>query len=285
MPFTAFCFVLSAFHLGFVMERFYFGSNFKMHKTLAEVRAFVQFLNELAGAHPDVQLFILPPFTALGGLDRAQRPERVWVGAQNMHWAAEGAYTGEISALMLRDLGADLVMLGHAERRHKFGETDVEIRRKVESAAGIGLRVLLCVGETAGQRESGVTGEILALQLKIALHGYAPPPDHLLVAYEPVWAIGKGGREAQPDEIAQSVAQIRAVLAAQLGDAAQDVPVLYGGSVTERNCGAYVREAAVDGLFVGRAAWTHDGFAAVLRAALAARPTEMKSNQAKVIRP
>lgn len=267
------------------MERFYFGSNFKMHKTLAEVRAFVQFLNELAGAHPDVQLFILPPFTALGALDGSRRPGNVWVGAQNMHWAAEGAYTGEISALMLRDLGADLVMLGHAERRHKFGETDSEIQRKVESAAEIGLRVLLCVGETASQRQSGVTGEILALQLKIALQGFSPQPDRLLVAYEPVWAIGKGGREAAPEEIALSVAQIRAVLAAQWGEAAGAVPVLYGGSVTKDNCGAYVRETGVDGLFVGRAAWTQQGFTAVLEAALDARPSQGNRIQSKVSRP
>ncbi len=260
-----------------VMQRFYFGSNFKMHKTLAEVRAFVQFLNEVVVEHPDVQLFILPPYTALGGLTHITRPPGVWIGAQNMHWANEGAYTGEISAPMLRDLDVDLVMLGHAERRHKFGETDGEIQRKVATAAGSGLRVLLCVGETASQRAADITGEVLTMQLKIALQGCAPPASRLIVAYEPVWAIGKGGREAQPYEIAQSIAQIRAVLATQLGEAASSVPVLYGGSVTERNCGAYIRETAVDGLFVGRAAWTHEGFAAVLRTALAARPPEDKS--------
>ncbi len=251
---------------------FYFGSNFKMHKTLGEVKTFVLLLKKLCEDRPDLQLFVIPPFTALGGLGELPRPRNLWIGAQNMHWASSGPYTGEIAAPMLRDLGVDLVMLGHAERRHKFGETDSELHRKVQSAVLHHLRVLLCVGETAEQRRFGVTVEVLALQLKIALSDFpAARLDQLVVAYEPVWAIGAGSQEATPAEITPSISQIRATLSARFGGEARHIPVLYGGSVTQHNGGAYVVETGVDGLFVGRAAWQPDGFISVLEAALAAR--------------
>ncbi|MCC6804881.1 MAG: triose-phosphate isomerase [Anaerolineae bacterium] len=249
-------------------QRFYFGSNFKMHKTLAEVRTFVQRLKESYGEQPDLQLFIFPPFTSLGGLQDIARPQNLWIGAQNMHWASSGAYTGEISAPMLCDLGVDLVLLGHAERRHKFCETDSAISRKVQSAVAHNLRVLLCIGETAKQRRAGITDEVLAMQLKIALqHFPAAATDRLIVAYEPVWAIGAGGQEAQPGDIAPSIRHVRRTLKSHFGDDARRIPILYGGSVTEDNCGSYVQETEVDGLFVGRAAWEPSGFMNVLTAA------------------
>jgi triosephosphate isomerase len=187
-----------------------------------------------------------------------------------MHWASSGAFTGEISALMLRDLGVDLVMLGHAERRHKFGETDSQVNKKVRSAIHHHLRVLLCVGETAKQRQAGITDEVLAIQLKVALAGFPDErTDRLMVAYEPVWAIGAGSQEAQPQEIAPSIRHIKSILNDCLGEPAQRIPVLYGGSVTESNCSDYVQETDVDGLFVGRAAWQPEGFINVLRAATA----------------
>lgn len=253
-----------------VNKPFYFGSNFKMHKTLAEVKTFVQLLKDTYGDQPDLQLFIIPPFTSLGGLQGVTRPQNLWIGAQNMHWASSGAYTGEISAPMLSDLGVDLVMLGHAERRHKFGETDSEIQKKVQSAVEHHLRVLLCVGETARQRQAGATDEVLAMQLKIALLDFPDEiADQLMVAYEPVWAIGSGGQEAQPSDIAPSVDHIRHTLEARFGENARQIPILYGGSVNESNCGKYVRETDVNGLFVGRAAWEPEGFTAVLKAATA----------------
>ena len=249
-------------------ECFYFGSNFKMHKTLAEVKTFVQFLTQTYEGQPNLQLFVIPPFTALGGLQDIARPTNLWIGAQNMHWASSGAFTGEISAPMLRDLGVDLVMLGHAERRHKFGETDHQINKKVQSAIDHHLRVLLCIGETAKQRQSGITDEVLAMQLKIALFGFPDDQiDQLMVAYEPVWAIGAGGQEAQPAEIASSINHIKQILTSRFGEEARKIPLLYGGSVSEHNCSDYVQATAVSGLFVGRAAWQPDGFMRVLRAA------------------
>ena len=247
---------------------FYFGSNFKMHKTAAEVKTFVQSLIQAYKDQPDLQLFIIPPFTALGGLQDIVRPQNLWIGAQNIHWESSGAFTGEISAPMVRDLGVDLVMLGHAERRHKFGERDRQINRKVLSALNHDLRVLLCVGETANQKQADITNEVLAIQLKVALLGFPDPfIDRLMVAYEPVWAIGAGSKEAQPDEVAASINHIRHTLNVRFGEAAQRIPVLYGGSVNEGNCRAYAQETDVDGLFVGRSAWQPEGFMNVLRAA------------------
>lgn len=253
-------------------ERFYFGSNFKMHKTFAEVKTFLQFLSQEHQTQPGLQLFVIPPFTSLGGLQDVERPDCLWVGAQNMHWAAAGPYTGEISAGMLSDLKVDLVMLGHAERRHKFGETDTDLHKKVQSAINHQLRILLCVGETAEQREYGITPEILAMQLKVALHDYPIDKlDGLMVAYEPVWAIGAGSQEATPGDISASIRQIKQTLHHIFGDAASHVPVLYGGSVNKDNCGAYVQHTPIDGLFVGRSAWQPEGFMEVLQAALVAR--------------
>lgn len=250
-------------------RRFYFGSNFKMHKTQAEVKTFVQLLRQLCENQPELQLFIIPPFTALGGLQDITRPDNLWIGAQNMHWASSGPYTGEVSAPMLRDLGVDLVMLGHAERRHKFGETDSDLNKKVQNAMMHGLRVLLCVGETAEQRQFGVTQEVLAMQLKIALHNFPLGQyDHLMVAYEPVWAIGAGSQEARPADITPSITQIKYTLSDIFRNNADHIPVLYGGSVNKNNCAAYVQHTAVDGLFVGRAAWQPEGFTEVLQAAL-----------------
>ncbi len=248
-------------------RHFYFGSNFKMHKTLAEDRAFIQTLLDLNASQFDLQLFIIPAFTSLGGLQDTPRPRNLWIGAQNMHWANSGAFTGEISALMLRSIGVDLIMLGHAERRHNFGETDIELNKKAISAAASQLRVLLCVGETAEQRRYGVTDEVLAMQLKIALSGYpADCLERLMVAYEPVWAIGAGSQEALPEDIAPSIDQIRHTLETLFGqDRALHIPVLYGGSVNRDNCGGYVQHATVDGLFVGRAAWQPEGFMEVMQ--------------------
>lgn len=255
--------------------RFYFGSNFKMHKTLAEVKSFVQLLKQNYEGQPDLQLFIVPPFTALGGLADIARPQNLWIGAQNMHWASSGAFTGEISALMLRDLGVDLVMVGHAERRHKFGETDNQVNKKVQSAISHQLRVLLCVGETAKQRRSGITDEVLAMQLKVALLGFPVElTDQLMVAYEPVWAIGAGSQEAQPQDIAPGINHIRHILNVCFGDAARRIAVLYGGSVSESNCRDYVQKTDVNGLFVGRAAWQPEGFMNVLRAATTRRQND-----------
>lgn len=251
---------------------FYFGSNFKMHQTPAQTAAFVAELRQrLADQLLPVQLFLIPPFTSLTTAAQGLQGSAIWLGAQTMHWAAAGAYTGEISGPMVQALGADLVMLGHAERRTLFGETNEALRKKVNAAITAGLRVLLCVGEQAEERALGISQEVIAIQLKTAL--FDVPMDalpHLLVAYEPVWSIGEGGTPADPAIVDEMHGWIRRVLTTKFGTAGQQVPVLYGGSVNLGNCAAYAALPQVDGLFVGRAAWTPPGFVDVLKIGLAA---------------
>ena len=252
---------------------FYFGTNLKMHGTAAETLAFVQTLEQGLSRYArdslDVQGFVLPPFTSLPGLVGHTR--KLWVGAQTMHWAEEGPYTGEISPVMLAALGVRLVMLGHAERRHGFGETDEVIQKKVRAAFRREFRVLLCVGETDAQRQRGEGLVVVTKQLESALQGIDREDwDRLLIAYEPVWAIGAGGREAEPGEIRKSLQAIRRTLETlQRGNGVlEHVPILYGGSVTRENCAAYA-SLGIDGLFVGRAAWQAGEFLDVLERSLA----------------
>lgn len=253
-------------------SRFFFGTNLKMHQTAAETR---QFLAELKTAVPEglpVQLFVIPPFTSLPGLRDLAGPAGMWVGAQNMHWAPAGAFTGEISAPMLTSLGVDLVMLGHAERRRWAHETDQELQKKVNAALGAGLRVLLCVGEAAFEKECGAGCATVERQLHVNLHDVPPSNcDRLLIAYEPVWSIGEAGTPAIVGEVAPVIGRIRATLCRLFGAVGQRIPVLYGGSVNLENCRVYAAMTALDGLFVGRAAWTATGFAGVLAEALHSR--------------
>ncbi|MFM9106009.1 MAG: triose-phosphate isomerase family protein, partial [Chloroflexota bacterium] len=218
----------------------YFGTNFKMHQTPAESAAFYDALAGDAPRESGVQLFMIPPATSLAavGAAAAARPAGIWIGAQNMHWAAQGAYTGEISAPMLVSLGVDLVLLGHAERRGLFHERDEDLNRKVLAAAEAGLKVLLCVGETADERRYGVGDETVLRQLKIGLHGLDPArAAQILVGYEPVWSIGEGGIPASPGDVAPVAATLRGALSRLFGAGAEAIPVLYGGSVNPENAG------------------------------------------------
>ncbi len=254
---------------------FYFGSNFKMHQTPVQTAAFIDELQRLAPDGPTIQRFLIPPLTSLTTAAPLLANTSTWLGAQTMHWAEAGAYTGEISPTMLKASGVDLVMLGHAERRTLFGETDAALRKKVAAALNAGLRVLLCVGEQASEREVGVSYERVAIQLKTALHDFPAArlkqqAASLLVAYEPVWSIGEGSTPADPYEVSRMLGSIRAILTEQLGQDAWDIPLLYGGSVDLENCGSYTSIVNVQGLFVGRAAWSPQGFVEVMRAAKAA---------------
>lgn len=252
---------------------FYFGTNLKMFPTADESAAFARDLHPAlarweADAPISLQTFIIPPFTSLAGLRGLLGA--TWLGAQTMHDAPSGAHTGEISARMLTAHGVDLVMLGHAERRAQFGETDAALRRKVRAALDAGLRVLLCIGEDAFERECNVSHETVTRQLKIALRdvradevGIADP--RVLIAYEPVWAIGASGTPAAADMIAPVIAAIRAALTECYSERGDTIPILYGGSVTADNAASYAQIMGVDGLFVGRAAWTVDGFMQVLQ--------------------
>ena len=250
-------------------RRLFLGTGWKMNKTAREAVDYTQRLIahlEAIRGHNQFQLFVVPPFTAIEAVKRAAAGN-FWVGAQNMHWAKQGAFTGEISAPMLSELGVDLVELGHAERRMYFNETDEALHRKVETALEFNIRPLVCVGEQKEERERGLGCDVVARQLRGAFEG---TPDEmvsrLMVAYEPVWAIGAHGTAATPDDLRVMQQHIRDTLAELFSAAAASIPVLYGGTVNEMNAVSLLVEGGVDGLFIGRAAWQADGFAGIIRA-------------------
>ena len=235
------------------------GTSWKMNKTLPEAMAFAE---GLAGAQIDSRLqpFVIPPFTAARQV-KARLGSTVKVGAQNMHWEDAGAWTGEISAPMLVDCGLDLVELGHSERRTHFGETDETVGLKVQAALRHGLTPLICIGETLAEREAGRADAVLAAQVRAALapaKGSAVP---VLLAYEPVWAIGAQGIPATADYADARQAAILDVAQELLG---RRVPCLYGGSVHPGNCAELIACPHVDGLFIGRSAWEVGGYLDIL---------------------
>ena len=256
---------------------FLFGTNTKMHQTPAETVAFLDALGPAPVASgPDgggaaVQTFVIPPFTSLADAARAPRRAGRWLGAQTCHWADSGAYTGEVSPATLAAMGLDLVLVGHAERRAQAGETDAVVRAKVEGALRNGLRVLLCVGDSREEHESGAGAEACARQLLLALSGLPVEQlERVLVAYEPVWSIGEGGTPATPDQLARPLSLLRACTRT-VTRRDDGLPILYGGSVNAANVAELATTPEVDGLFVGRAAWTAEGFRGLLAAAVAAR--------------
>lgn len=244
------------------------GTSWKMNKTLAEALIFAEVL---AGetVDPRIQPFVIPSFTAVRAVKRALGQTRVRVGAQNMHWDDAGAWTGEISPLQLVDCELDLVELGHSERRQHFGETDATVGLKTAAAVRHRLIPLVCVGETAAERDAGRAETVLATQTEAALARLSPEQRAapILFAYEPVWAIGDGGVPASPDYADRQQGLIREVAAARL---AEPPPVLYGGSVNPGNAAELVVRPNIDGLFIGRSAWAAEGYVDILRRVAAA---------------
>jgi L-erythrulose 1-phosphate isomerase len=240
------------------------GTSWKMNKTLAEARVFVEGL--LAAdppRDPRIQRFVIPPFTAIREVKAMLKDTSVKVGAQTMHWADDGAWTGEISPVMLKDCGLDLVELGHSERREHFGESDETVGLKTEAAIRHGLAPLICVGETLAEREAGRAAAVLERQVQGALFRLegAQKNAPILFAYEPVWAIGVHGVPASSDYADVRQAEIIAVAEDVLG---RRIPCLYGGSVDLDNCKELIVRPHVDGLFIGRSAWKVEGYLEIL---------------------
>lgn len=251
--------------------RVWIGTSWKMNKTLAEARAYLAALLA-APPRPAVQTFLLPPHTALATV-RACLPRGapVLLGAQNAHWAPEGAWTGEVSMRMVRDAGAELVEIGHSERREHFGETDETVARKVRAAVDHGLVPLICVGEPRLARDRGLAEEFVTAQIRRAVSGLAPAEvAGVLVAYEPVWAIGERGRAATPEQVAAPLAALAGELAARSGGPGCRA-LLYGGGVAPANAAGLLRAPHVAGLFVGRQAWQPAGLLELVEIAAAGR--------------
>jgi triosephosphate isomerase len=242
-------------------------ANWKMNKTVAETREFCsRFVDEL-GAARDVDVVVCPPATALSAAIEACSGSPVNVAAQNMHFEASGAYTGEISAAMLTELGAWGAILGHSERREYFAETDGALARKVSVALESGLVPILCVGESEDQRDAGDTEDVLARQIAADL---AELPQgrlaDVVVAYEPIWAIGTG-RTATNEQAQEAIAFIRERLREVDPEGAQAVRILYGGSMKPGNAAELIAQPDIDGGLVGGASLDPDDFVAICKAA------------------
>jgi triosephosphate isomerase len=237
-----------------------------MHLGESSAQALVGTLN---GALPfdRVDIVVAPPFPFLRAVLDAATGSPLAVGAQNMHWEPSGAFTGEVAAPMLAELGVRFVILGHSERRALFGETDDTVSLKVAAATRAGLAPIVCVGESETERDAGRTRDVVVAQLRAALRSApADAPDGLVVAYEPVWAIGTG-RTPGLSEITDAHGAIRAALTERLGPSAAAVRILYGGSVTQANAASLLSAPLVDGALVGGASLSASAFASIAAAA------------------
>ena len=245
------------------------GTSWKMNKTRAEARAFAAALKASPMANTAAaQPFIIPPFPYIAEMAEILAGTSVKIGAQNMHWDDRGAWTGEISPLMVKDCGAHLVELGHSERRSFFNETDETVARKVAAAVKHGLVALVCIGDTKSEYEAGATADVLAKQTRFALRDAGPDARGMvIIAYEPVWSIGEGGVPADPDFVNSQHRRIKSVTADVTGE---PLPVLYGGSVNPKNCCDLALKSDIDGLFIGRSAWDPSGFIGILQSVTAA---------------
>jgi len=242
-------------------------ANWKMHKTRPEAAAFADALPPLiAGTLAQVEVFVCPPFTALAPVVERLGDSEIRVAGQNMHFEDSGAFTGEVSAPMLGDLGVDGVIVGHSERRQHFGETDDALARKVPAALAADLVPILCVGETLEQREAGETETVLRRQVEADLADVGEDDLHrVVIAYEPIWAIGTG-RNATPEQAAEAIGFIRSLVGARSESAAGAIRILYGGSVKPENAAEVLAPDGIDGALVGGASLDPDDFAAVVAA-------------------
>jgi triosephosphate isomerase (TIM) len=244
----------------------FIAGNWKMFKTVREAVTFVTDLRSAVKDVIGVQIVVSPPFTALHAAAEAARDSNVGVAAQDVYWEREGAFTGEVSAGMIKEAGAHYVIVGHSERRKLFGETDVIVNRKVMAAMAGGLTPIMCVGETLEERERHETLAILDRQLKGGLEAVAAERLHtIVIAYEPVWAIGTG-RNATAAQAGEAHAHIRTRLRQWFGgDAADKCRVIYGGSVKPDNIRDLIAEPDVDGALVGGASLEVKSFAAIVK--------------------
>ena len=241
--------------------------NWKMNKTRPEAKALIEELKPLV-KDADCGVVICVPYTNLETALEATRGSSIKVGAENCHWAKSGAFTGEISAEMLAEMGVEYVIIGHSERRQYFGETDQTVQARVRAALDAGLKVILCVGEVLEQREQGITEEVVALQTKVALGGVSEEElSRIVIAYEPVWAIGTG-KTATADQAEEVCAFIRSVVAKLYSKAAADaLTIQYGGSMKPGNAKELLSKEDVDGGLIGGAALVASDFAAIIEAA------------------
>ena len=241
--------------------------NWKMNKTPSETTALINEMKPLvAGA--DCKVVLCVPFVDLDAALKASEGSNIEIGAENCHFEKSGAYTGEVSAPMLKEMGVKYVIIGHSERRQYFGETDVTVNLRTKAALAEGLKVILCVGETLEQREQNITAELVAMQTKIALGGISKEDAaNVIIAYEPVWAIGTG-KTATAEQAEEVCAIIRKVVADIYDpDTAEAMTIQYGGSMNAKNCDELVAKTNVDGGLIGGASLKAEDFSIIVKAA------------------
>ncbi len=240
--------------------------NWKMYKTAAESSAFVKEFLPLVSAVTGIEIVLAPPYTSLGAVASLTSGTNVGVASQNVHFAAEGAYTGEVSPAMVKDAGARYAIIGHSERRQHFAETDDSVNRKVKAVLAAGIVPIMCLGETLEEREAGKTFEVAGRQLRAGLQGISETEcDRIVVAYEPIWAIGTG-KTATPEQAQEVHAFLRGILKELRGAGAADaMRILYGGSVKPDNISDLMTRADIDGALVGGASLKANSFAAIVK--------------------
>jgi triosephosphate isomerase (TIM) len=243
----------------------FLAANWKMHKTVHEAVVFVKEFRSLVKDMEDVEIVVAPPFTALHAVAEAARNSNVGVAGQNLYWERQGAFTGEVSGEMVREAGAEYVIIGHSERRRLFGDTDEAVNRRLQAALAVRLTPIVCIGETLEERDANQTLDILDRQIKVGLDGMSGEQiGSLVLAYEPVWAIGTG-RNATPEQAGEAHAHIRQRLRQWFGaDAADHCHVIYGGSVKPDNIHELVALPDVDGALVGGASLEIKSFHAIV---------------------
>ncbi len=243
------------------------GGNWKMHGTLGEAQDLASEVRNRLSSYGAVQTLVFPPFPFLGAVAQRLADSNIGLGAQDLHFEKKGAFTGAVSAEMLTSVGCAWVLVGHSERRHVFGDSDDVVAKKLRAALAAGLKPVLCVGEKLEERKAGDTFAVNRRQLRTALNGLAGDQlQHLVLAYEPVWAIGTG-LVATPEQAQEVHADVRAAVAELLGGAfAGAVRIQYGGSVKAETAAGLMAKADVDGLLVGGASLKAEEFAAIVRA-------------------
>jgi triosephosphate isomerase len=241
--------------------KYFIAANWKMNKTIAETREFLRSFLPAVQAIADVEIVLAPPFTSLATAAEEIKDPRIQLAAQDLFWEEKGAYTGEISPQMLLDVGCKHVIVGHSERRQYFSEDDAIINRKIRAAKSAGLGVIFCVGESLEEREANRTFEVIKREVESGLAEV--DPDNLVVAYEPIWAIGTG-KTATSEQAQEIHAYIRKILGNLYGGKAADIRILYGGSVTPDNVDSLMACPDVNGALVGGASLKPESFAKIV---------------------
>ena len=250
------------------MRRYVIAGNWKMNFTPSEATAFINEIKPMVEGKNNCDIIFCAPFVTIGAAMEAAKGSNIKIGAQNVHFEEKGAFTGEISAKMLKEIGVEYVIIGHSERRQYFGETDHTVNLRTKAALNAGLKVLLCLGEVKEERLAGITNEVVGMQTKLDLAGIsAEELKNVIIAYEPVWAIGTG-LTATPEQADETCGVIRDVVADLYGrEVAEELIIQYGGSMNDKNAAELLSKVNVDGGLIGGASLVAEKFNAIVDAA------------------